>query len=140
MILLGQSSYSAEDPTTRGELLAIAIPLCIGLCMHCSLQFIGTVCSKGSPLMALPARLPVHRPLSLQRQGSDSIGLVVTACSQALRSAAASDDSGLHAMDGRKRIEQALPSLAAVAADPELSGRSPEIERGRRRPVGVQRG
>src|SRR5205807_6591901 len=41
---------------------------------------------------------------------------------QARRRAAVSSDHGdLHAVDRRERVEQAVPLLAAVAADPELS-------------------
>ena len=171
MILLGQSDYLTEDPTTRVGVLAIAILLCLGLwmlirwlfngpqqpdpwsdevateiakddavplchrclapheswvdfCPDCGapvgpftnwlpypylfsightlrigasgdfrrspltivgffclgiaeyallLQFIGSCCSKGFPLMASPARLPIHRPLSLHRQGISTV-------------------------------------------------------------------
>src|SRR5438034_4698815 len=50
-----------------------------------------------------------------------------------------SHDGDLHAVDGREGIEQALPPLAAVAANPELSRRSPEIESWRGQLVDVQR-
>jgi hypothetical protein len=42
-----------------------------------------------------------------------------------------SHDRDLHAVDRRKRIEQAVPFLAAVAAHPELTGRGPELKRRR---------
>src|SRR5438034_1172875 len=42
-----------------------------------------------------------------------------------------SNHRDLDAVDGRERIEKAAPIFAAVAADPELSGRGPEVERGR---------
>ena len=45
----------------------------------------------------------------------------------------------LHAVDRRERIEQAAPRLAAVSPDPELSGRGPEVERGRLELVDVHR-
>src|SRR5207237_1329424 len=56
-----------------------------------------------------------------------------------LMAVVSSDHRNLHAVDRRERVEQAAPLLAAVAADPELSRRGPEIERGRLELVDVHR-
>src|SRR5438552_12066937 len=50
-----------------------------------------------------------------------------------------SDYGDFHAVDRRERIEETVPLLAAVAADPELSGRRPEIKRWRPQFVYVHR-
>src|SRR5881628_579201 len=42
-------------------------------------------------------------------------------------------------MDRRKRVEQTLPPLAAVAADPELSGGRPEVQGRRLQVIDVHR-
>src|SRR5579864_350821 len=42
------------------------------------------------------------------------------------------DDGDLHAVDWRQGLEQAAPLLAAVAPDPELTGRGAEVEGWRR--------
>src|ERR1041384_1149175 len=49
------------------------------------------------------------------------------------------DDGDFHAVNRRERVEQALPFLAAVAAEPELAGGGAEVERGRRKFVDVHR-
>jgi len=40
------------------------------------------------------------------------------------------NDRDFHAVDGRQRVEQAIPIFAAVTSDPELSGRGAEVEGG----------
>src|SRR2546426_5076386 len=50
-----------------------------------------------------------------------------------------SDHRDLHAVDRRQRVEQAVPLLAAVPPDPQLSRRGPEVERGRFELVDVHR-
>src|SRR5262245_65905958 len=45
----------------------------------------------------------------------------------------------LHAVDRRKRVEETVPLLAAVAPDPELTRRGSEVERRRLLLVDVHR-
>src|SRR5262245_43743888 len=52
---------------------------------------------------------------------------------------ASSHHRDLHVVDGRQRFEQAVPFLAALASDPELAGRGPEVERRRLEAVDVHR-
>src|SRR2546426_10528977 len=76
----------------------------------------------------------------LERRASQATQLTTEARPHcARRPLRSSHNGGLHTMDWRKRFEEALPSLAAVAAHPELSGGGPEIERGRLQVVDVQR-
>ena len=56
------------------------------------------------------------------------------------RSAAATSHyCDFHVMNRRQRIEQAIPLLAALPADPQLTGRRAEVKRGRVEPVDVHR-
>src|SRR5260221_8895057 len=50
-----------------------------------------------------------------------------------------SNDDGLDAVDWRKRVEQAFPTLASIATDPKLAGGRPEVECWRRHCVDVHR-
>src|SRR5437879_8577696 len=52
---------------------------------------------------------------------------------------APSNDGHLHAVDRRERIEEAVPALAAVAPNPELTGRRSHVERGRLQVINVER-